>query len=153
LMTESNINPKTQAIIDIFTAYDTNISRINDVIKNGLCDIAVIMTVSAFEVLLADLFIKYKAHWFTSKAGGHINAVHIEKRLEVRKEIRKYFKSINAYDDFVKNCYVYQDQIDPEIDSAYETLFSDNGRSRLNFQNLNDDYGARKAYNYFLILT
>ncbi|HII00862.1 TPA: hypothetical protein HA351_04160 [Methanosarcinaceae archaeon] len=49
----------------------------------------------------------------------------------------------------MKNYYVYQDQTDPDIDSIYETLFFGNGRSKLNFQNLKEDYGVRKAYNLF----
>lgn len=148
-MPESNVQKTAKFTMDSFDAFDANILKISSILDAGFCDIAIIMTVSALEVLLTDLFKEYKNHWFTSKAGGHINSVSLEKRLETRKELRKYFQSIRAYDDFLKNYYVYQDQIDPEIDSAYETLFPEKGRNKLNFQNLKGEDGVRKAYMLF----
>lgn len=148
-MTESKVVPTAQVFMDIFDAYDRNISKINNIVNNDFLDAAIIMTVSAQEVLFTDLFKEYKPFWFTSKTGGHINAVTREKTLEIKREIRAFLRSIKAYDDFLKNYYVYQDQINPDIDSVYETLFTGNGRSKLNFQNLHEDYGARKAYKLF----
>jgi hypothetical protein len=110
------------------------------------------MTVSALEVLLTDLLAAYKDFWFRSRARGNINAVFLDKRLEIKKEIRAYLKKIGVYDEFLRNYYVYQDQLDPETDSIYEILFSGEGSvrlNRLNFQNLNDKNGVRKAYMLF----
>lgn len=148
-MTESKVAPTAQVFIDIFDTYDKNVSKINNIVNNDFCDAAIIMTISAQEVFFTDLFKEYKPFWFTSKTGGHINAVTCEKTLEIKREIRAFLISIKAYDDFLKNYYVYQDQINPDIDSVYETLFTGNGRSKLNFQNLHEDYGVRKAYKLF----
>jgi len=148
-MTVSSVPKTAKFTMDSFDAFDANILKISSTLNAGFCDIAIIMTVSTLEVLLTDLFKEYKDHWFTWIADGHINSVFIEKTLKARKELRKYFQSIRAYDDFLKNYYVYQDQTDPEIDSAYETIFPENGRSKLNFQNLNGEDGVRKAYMFF----
>jgi len=145
---ELTVTKTAQVFIDIFDAYDKNISKISSVVNNDLCDAAIIMTVSAQEVLFTDLFKEYKPFWFTSKAGGHINSVTLEKRLEIKKELRAFLISIKAYDDFLKNYYVYQDQIDPDIDSVYEALFP-GSISKLNFQNLSDNRGVREAYKLF----
>lgn len=49
----------------------------------------------------------------------------------------------------MKSYYVYHGQIDAEINNVYEILFPAKGRSKLNLQNLNEDYGARKVYRLF----
>lgn len=138
-----------QVFIDIFDAYDANISKINNIVKNGFYDVAIIMTVSALEVMLTDLLKAYKKFWFSSIAGGYIETIPYTEQIEIRKEIRKYLRSIGAYDDFLRSYYVYQGQIYAEINSIYEVLFNENGRSKLNFQNLNENYGARKTYKLF----
>jgi hypothetical protein len=151
-MTESNVTKTAKIFIDIFDVYDANILKISTILKNGFCDVAIIMTVSALEVLLTDLLEAYKDFWFRSRAGGNINAIFLDKRVGIKKEIRDYLKKIGLYDEFLRNYYVYQDQLDPETDSIYEILFSGEGSvrlNRLNFQNLNDKNGVRKAYMLF----
>ncbi len=151
-MIDSNVTKTAKVFMDIFDVYDANILKINTILKNGFCDVAIIMTVSALEVLLTDLLEAYKDFWFRSRAGGNINAVFLENRVKIKKEIRDYLTKIGAYDDFLRNYYIYQDQLDPETDSIYEILFSGDGRgrlNRLNFQNLKDKNGVRKAYVLF----
>ncbi|MCO5381837.1 MAG: hypothetical protein NHB15_06860 [Methanosarcina barkeri] len=155
-MIDSNVTKTAKVFMDIFDVYDANILKINTILKNGFCDVAIIMTVSALEVLLTDLLEAYKDFWFRSRAEGNINAVFLENRVKIKKEIRDYLTKIGAYDDFLRNYYIYQDQLDPETDSIYEILFSGDGRgrlNRLNFQNLKDKNGVRKAYVLFLMWT
>ena len=109
-MIDSNVTKTSKIFMDIFDVYDANILKINTVLKNGFCDVAIIMTVSALEVLLTDLLEAYKDFWFRSRAGGNINAIFLENRVKIKKEIRDYLKKIGAYDDFLRNYYIYQDQ-------------------------------------------
>ena len=149
---KGNKTKTAKIFIDIFDVYDTNILKISTILKSGFCGVAIIMTVSALEVLLTDLLEAYKDFWFRSRAGGNINAVFLENRLKIRKEISDYLKLIGVYDDFLRSYYIYQDQLDPEIDSIYEIIFPGKGRpglNRLNFQNVESNNGARKAYKLF----
>jgi hypothetical protein len=63
-----------QIFMDIFDVFDKNILKVDNIVKNGYCDVAIIMAVSVPEVLLTDLLEGLKGFWFTSMAGGHINA-------------------------------------------------------------------------------
>lgn len=151
-MTRSNETKNAKIFMDIFDVFDANIMKIDNILKDDFCDVAIVMTVSALEVLLTDLLEAYKDFWFISRTGGAINAVFLENRLKIRKEIREYLQSIRVYDDFLRNYYVYQDQLNPETNSIYDILFPEKGShklNRLNFQNLKEKYGAREAYKLF----
>ena len=77
-MIDSNVTETAKIFMDIFDVYDANILKINTILKNGFCDVAIITTISALEVLLTDLLEAYKDFWFRSRAGGNINAVFLE---------------------------------------------------------------------------
>lgn len=51
-MIESDEDKTAKVFIDIFDAYDSNILKIDNIVKNGFYDAAIIMTVSAIEVIL-----------------------------------------------------------------------------------------------------
>jgi hypothetical protein len=128
--------------------FNARSGKINALLDSNFKEEAVILTVTLFEVLLKDLFILCKDVWIYHEPSGMICASDNKARVEYREKIRNYLESIKAYDDFLKNYYVYQSKIpDPEIECLYKTLF---GKfDRINFQNLNGTNGARKAYNAF----
>lgn len=140
------LDPKKIQLDNIFHAFDTNISKIKDLIDNEYYDAAIVMMVSILEVLLRDLFIANKSSWFVSWIGARPT----DEDLENRKKLRKYLHSINAYDDFLKNYYVYQQMPNKEGLSVYYTLFPENGKSLINFQNIEGrgkvKNGAMNAY-------
>ncbi len=129
-------------------AFDKNIEKIRKLVDNNYFDESIILIVSIFEVFLRDSFRACYDVWFLHAPLEAIQWLRNEERVEYRNNIRKYLESIGAFEEYLKNYYVYQDGIpDPEMISLYKTLFETRSkRGLINFQNLTERNGARSAY-------
>lgn len=130
------------------STFETNVGKIRLLLEKDFLDESVILSVTIFEVFLRDTLKSCKSVWFYHEPIGTIGWLDLDRRVEYKQKIRDYLESIGAYDDFLRNYYVYQDKIpDPEMDSVFSTLFESKRKKRfINFQNLNEVDGARKAY-------
>ena len=151
-MNATEMHDKLKNVSSIFEGHLNKIRELNN---EGFHDEAIILTVTISEVILKDIFIIYKDDWFTYESSiiyeDSIDyKLENETRVNHKTKIRKYLESIRAYDDFIKNYYVYQQTSNPEIESIYQTLFK-NGKSKINFQDLTkgNDNSAINAYDIF----
>ena len=152
-MDEIDVHGELENVNRIFDEQLNRIRRLND---EGFHDEAIILTVTISEVILKDIFKLYREGWFNYEESIDYDspserAFENNTRIEHRLKICKYLKSIQAYDDFIKNSYVYQLQTpDSEIAPLYHTLFEDESKSKINFQKLNkNSNNAKKAYAIF----
>lgn len=134
---------------EINQIFISNLDKINNLIEKEFIDEAVILMVTILEVFWKDLFKINKDLWFSHLNGmGVIGGGTIEQEIENRKNIRTYLKSIRVYDDFLRSYYIYQGQAhDADIRSIFEALFDNN--DKINFQNLIENNGVKKAYKAF----
>lgn len=140
---------------ELNSAFDENIDRINKLIEAGFLNESVILLVTIFEVYFRDLAKISRCLWFGKPPKSLILALGNKETLEKRNKIKNFLQSIQSYEDFIQNYYVYQTSTnkstdrhligDPDIDTLYITLFGDSKR-RLNFQNLKNKNGARNVY-------
>jgi hypothetical protein len=120
--------------------------RIRELVSLGYLEEAIILIVTLFEVKMRYFLKKSKGSWFYI---SHFSGISADEKIALRKKIQKYLTKIRMYDEFLRNLYLFQNtSLDAEIDCLYYTLFS-NDRI-INFQNLKDDDGVRKAYEFFL---
>jgi hypothetical protein len=148
-----NKNKKNTTIFDI---YRERANRISDLINKGYLDESVILIVTIFEVLLENVFKMNSKFWFYEKTSQYpsfsqFSNLSTNDKVKYREKIRKYLKTINRYDEYLRNFYIYQGIVtNPEVFSLYFTIFDkDTDKSIINFQNLTEKYGARKAYLIF----
>ena len=130
--------------------YDKGKERILKLLNSGFNEEAIILTVTICEVLLKDLCKTCKGVWIHHQYGNFTGGLPLKETSEFKKRIRDYLTSLRAgaYDDFLKSYYVYRDvSIHADVDALNEILFEKN--DRINFQNLNDERGARSAYKFF----
>lgn len=140
----------------IFDIYHERVNRISDLIDKGYLEESVILIVTIFEVLLENVFKMNSKYWFYEKNSQYpsfsqFSNLPTNDKVKYREKIRKYLKTINRYDEYLRNFYIYQGIVtNPEIHSLYFTIFDkDTDKSIINFQNLTEKYGARKAYLIF----
>ncbi len=136
---------KNQEVLRIRDTFKQNTDRIDRLINEKYIEEPIIMTVTVFEVFLRDILKQFCNCWFYHEPHVPINALNIEEKVEYRKKIRKYLEEVGAYDEFLKNYYIYQSYPDPDITGVFVTLFGNQSR-RINFQNLKHKNGARNAY-------
>lgn len=145
----------TEGIISTIEAFEHNSSQIDDLLKKGYREVSIILIVSAFESFLGDIFELCSDQWF--------NYEFENKRVDSRKIIYDYLNKINILDEFIKRRYLYSNY--DHHDSGYgvntyiadeKTLFDillgknfKNGKGKINFQNLRNDYGVKIAYKMF----
>lgn len=149
-----NENEKmNESIISALKAFEYNLSQIDDLLKNGYREVSIILIVSAFESFLGDIFELCSDQWFNYKLEN--------ERVESRKIIYEYLDKINILDEFIKRRYLYSNS--DHYDSGYgqlntyiadeKTLFDillgKNGKGKINFQNLKNEYGVKIAYKKF----
>lgn len=139
---------KFMADNDVFRIYDERVERINELIQKGYNEESVILIVTIFEILLENVFKMSYGYWFHEETSQFTN-LSPEEKINFRKKIRKYLEKVKKYDEYLSNLYLFQGiYTNPDIPCLYFTLF--NGRSKINFQNLKDHYGAKEAYQKFL---
>jgi hypothetical protein len=152
-------NNLRQELQQIFDNFDVNSKRIQKLVNEKYFDEAIILTVVIFEVLLKDTFRSSRDVWIHFGHGSDIvgdtqNHMISNKIIATRKHIRKYLESINAYDKFLKNYYIFKDDYPfPENETLYQTLFTTKDTTTkclINFQNIKDENGACHAYKFFL---
>lgn len=139
----------------ILNNFDINSKKIPTLLKQGYSNEAIILTVVIFEVLLKDLFKASRGAWIQFGQGHDIwkheldSSKQEQNKIEARKIVIKYLESLGAYNNFLKNYYLYHDDYPyPETEILYNTLFVPS--SKINFQNISDEKGARHAYKIFL---
>jgi len=130
--------------------YDNGRERILRLLDSEYKEEAIILTVTICEVLLKDFCKTCKGVWIHHHYGAFTAGLPLKETREYKKKIRDYLTTLRsgAYDDFLKSYYVYRDvSVNADVDALNEILFEKN--ERINFQNLNDERGARKAYQFF----
>lgn len=145
----------------ILSTFERNVKQIDELLEKEYLEVSIILIVSAFESFLGDIFGLCCENWFI-----HIKDNWVAQR---KKEvIYDYLKEINILDEFIKKRYRYSGYdrdlgygMNTDIADLYTLLdillgksFDDripskNGKGRINFQNLNDKFGVRKAYMTF----
>ena len=137
---QSNLNNR-----DVFSVKTRLITRINKLLKAGYKEESIILIVTFFEVFFKISFKNFKDRWLSQFPN-----LSNEEKIEYRKTIRKYLESRKLYDEYLRNFHIHQDiSSNPEIESLYDTLFGEPNKRKINFQNLNEAYGVRKAYQTF----
>jgi hypothetical protein len=131
----------------INNTYQKNLDKTIKLVQAGFRDESIIVTTTILEVFLRDMFRSCHHLWFHHIPNESVSMLPLKKRLMYRVAIKEYLESIGAYDDYLKNYYLFQDCTDPETYCLNETLFSK--YSRINFQNFTDPKGAKRAYNVF----
>jgi hypothetical protein len=127
--------------------YQRNLKKTIKLVNMDFRDESIIVITTILEVFLRDMFRSCHHQWFHHKPNESIAMLPLNKRLLYRQQIKEYLESINAYDEYLKNYYLFQDYTDPETDCLNETLFGK--YSKINFQNLTDTKGAKRAYKVF----
>lgn len=128
-----------------FSVYGRLFKRIKKLLEKGYKEESIIQTVTLFEVLFSDCFKAFKSGWLS-----HFSDLSDQEKIEYRKTMREYLEDMKLYDEYLRNYRVYQETIpNPEIESLYETLFSNSKLRKINFQNLNGKNGVKEAYLIF----
>jgi hypothetical protein len=118
--------------------------RIIELAQKNYTEESIIFTVTIFEFLMRNIIKDYKDEWFYLPQSKFSNLT-AEKKLVIRKKIKKYLDDLRLYDRYIKNIHLYQDAPNPEIEALYYTLFDDEKNyAKINFQNLSADNGVKK---------
>ena len=142
------IKERRDQIERIYKTFDRNILQIEKCLEKELNEASIVFMVSVFETFFREVFVLCKSDWFQHTMQS---AIPVMKTIHTRKLIYEYLNKINAYDEFIKIRYIYSGypSNDSDIPPLYEVLFK-NGKERINFQNLKEDYGVKVAYKTFL---
>lgn len=112
--------------------------HIVELVNKKYIEESIILTVTFFEFLMRDLVKFFKAVWFYFPL-FHFSELPLDKKLVIRKKIKKYLKSKKLYNQYIRNTHLYQDSPDLEIEALYHTLFDEErDLDRINFQNIVD---------------
>lgn len=136
----------TNEAVDSIRTSDYFDNRIRELISRGYREEAIILIVTIFEVKMRYFLKKSKGNWFYI---SHFSEISDEEKIALRKKIQQYLKKIRMFDEYLHNLYSHQyTQPNSDIECLYYTIFQDD--RIINFQNLTDDNGVRKAYMTFL---
>jgi hypothetical protein len=117
--------------------------HIVELVQKNYIEESIILTVTLFEFLMRDLVKDNKSVWFFLPL-LQFSELPSDKRIAIRKKIKKYLEDRKLYDQYLINIHLYQDLPNLEIEALYHTLFdSERDIDRINFQNLSDKKGVK----------
>lgn len=117
-------------------------------VKENYIEESIILTVTLFEFLMRDVVKDFKFVWFYLPV-LQFSELPLDKKIALRKKIRKYLDDRKLYNQYMVNINLYQDLPNLEIEALYHTLFdSDRDIERINFQNLHDKKGVKQVIKF-----